>query len=60
VHDIFDGYAELSSHLLAEIDRHAGIARFRLGGPERAARGADRDRDPQLAGRCDLVLKTIG
>ncbi len=60
VRDIFDGDAELRRHLLAEIDRHAGIAGFGLGRPERAAGRADRNRHPQLAGRRDLVLQRIG
>jgi hypothetical protein len=58
--DIFDGDAELRRHFAAEIDRHAGITRFRFGRPECAAGRADRDRDPQLAGRRNLVLQRIG
>ena len=61
VDDEFHRQRKPKSHLLAEIDRHAGIiAVLCPGAPERAARRADRDRHPQLAGWCDFVFQGIG
>src|SRR5215216_5888412 len=57
---ISDLNAKLLGHRLAEIDRHAGKTGFGLGRPERATGRTDRNRHPQLAGRCDLVLQGIG
>ncbi|CAL79444.1 putative multidrug efflux transporter (AcrB family); putative acriflavin resistance protein [Bradyrhizobium sp. ORS 278] len=60
VHDVVDGHTEPVGHRAAEIDGDAGIAGLGPGRPERAARGADRDRHAQLAGGRDLVLQLGG
>jgi hypothetical protein len=61
VGDIFDAHAKLRRHLLSEINGNAGVAAgFGLVGPERAAGGADADRDAQLSTWRDFASQIFG